>query len=92
MKKLIFITIALVLGFSFESFAATGNANDGFQFIVVVIGFLLILVGLLTGTDYLKNNGRKIVYKGISLLRKMIIMIKDHLGKVKTKYFDLSYF
>lgn len=91
MKKQIFIITALILGLSYESFAGTGGANNGFKFLLVIIGFLLIILGLLTGVDYLKKNGKALIYKAITSLKKMIISLKDHLHKIKSDYFDLSF-
>ena len=92
MKKQLFIIIALILGLSYKSFAGTGGANDGLKLLLVIIGFLLIILGLLTGINYLKMNGKTLIYKTIASLKKMIISIKDHLHKIKSDYFDLSYF
>lgn len=92
MKKQMFIIIVLILGLSYGSFAGTGGANDGLDFLLVIIGFLLIILGLLTGVDYLKNNGKTLIYRAITSLKKMVILLKDHLHKIKSDYFDLSYF
>ena len=92
MKKEIFIIIVLLLGVSFKSFAGTGNANDGFVFSLVIAGLLLIIVGLLNGVDYLQKNGKTMIYKAMTFLKKMITLLRDRLNKVKSDYFDLSYF
>jgi len=59
MKKEILI-IALVLGLSFKSYAGTGNAYDGPIFFLVIIGFFLILLGLLSSVDFFQKNGKTI--------------------------------
>jgi hypothetical protein len=87
-----FITIALILGLSNESFAGTGGAKDGLELLLVVIGFMLIIFVLLTGIDYLKKNGKTLTHKTITFLKKMIVSLKDLLQKIKSDYFDLSYF
>ena len=92
MKKQMFIITALILGLSYGSFAGTGGANDGFDFILIIIGFLLIILGLFTGVDYLKKNGKILIYKAITTLNKMVILLKDQLHKIKSDYSDLSYF
>ena len=92
MKKRMFIIIALILGLSYGSFAGTGGANDGLDFFLVIIGFLLISSGLLTGVDYLIKNGKTLIYNAITVLEKMVIILKDHLHKITSDYFDLSYF
>ncbi len=88
MKKEMFIIIALLLGVSFKSFAGTGNANDALELLLIIIGVLLIIVGLLNGVDYLQKNGKTMIYKAMTFLKK----IRNHLNKVKSNYFDLSYF
>ena len=92
MKKQMFIILALILGLSYKSFAGTGGANDELEFLLAIIGFLLIILGLLTGGDYLRKNGKTLTFKAIASLKKMIISLKDHLHKIKSDYFDLSYF
>ena len=92
MKKEMFIIIALLLGVSFKSDAATGNANDGLEFFLVIVGLLLIILGLLNGVDYLQKNGKTMIYKTMTFLKKKITLLRDHLNKVKSGYFDLSYF
>jgi len=92
MKKEMFIIIALLLGVSFKSFAGTGNANDGLEFILVIVGLLLIIVGILNGVDYLKKNGKTIIYNAMTFLKKKITLLRDYLNKVKSDYFNLSYF
>jgi uncharacterized membrane protein len=92
MKKQIFIILALILGFTDESFAAAGKANDEFLFFVVVIGFLMFIYGLLSISDYSKKNGRKIFNKAITSLKWMNSLIKGHWDKIKSNHFDLSYF
>ena len=92
MKNKVSILIILVLGLSFKCFAATGNASDGFEFILVIVGLLLIILGLLQGVDYLKKNGKTILYKSLSSLNKKITLIRNHLNEIKSNYFDISYF
>ena len=92
MKKEMLIIIALLLGVSFKSFAGTGNANDGLKFFLVIIGLLLIILGLLNGVDYLQKNGKTMIYKAMSFLKKKITLLRNYLNKVKSDYFDLSYF
>ena len=84
MKKQIFIIIALILGLSYESLAATGRATDGIIFIIVIIGFLLIILGLLAGIDYLRKNGERLFYKAMASLKKLHILLKVHLHKIVT--------
>lgn len=92
MKKLLFIIITLILGLSNESYAGTGGANDGLELLFVIYGFLLIILVLITGVNYLKKNGKTLKYKAITSLKKMIISLKVQLHKIKSDYFDPSYF
>ena len=91
MKKEVLI-IALILGVSFKSFAGTGNANDGIEFLAIIVGLLLIILGLLNGVDYLQKNGKTMIYKALSFLKEKITLLRNYLNKVKSNYFDLSYF
>jgi len=91
MKKEMLIIIAL-LGVSFKSFAGTGNAIDGLQFFLVIIGSLFIILALLYGADYLQKNGKKMIYKATLYLKKNITLLRKYLHKVIADYFDLSYF
>lgn len=86
------IIIALFLGVSFKSFAGTGNAYDGLEFLLVIAGLLLIIIGLLSGVDYLQKNGKKMINKTISFFKSKITLLKIYLNKVKADYSDLSYF
>lgn len=92
MKKQIFIITALILGLSYGAFAGTGGAKDEFTFFLIILGFLLILLGLLTGVNYLKKNGKTLIYKSITAMHKMVVLLKNHLHKIKSNYSDLSYF
>lgn len=92
MKKEMLLIIALFLGLSYKSFAGTGNANDGFEFLIVILGLLVIILGLLQGVDYLKKNGNTIIYKVMSFLNKNITLLRNYLNSVKSDYFDISYF
>ena len=92
MKKEMLIIVALFLGLSFNSFAATGNANDGLEFLLIIVGFLLIILGLLHGVDYLKKNGKTIILTAVSFLNQKVTLLRNYLKKVKSDYFDISYF
>ena len=92
MKKEMFLITALLLGVSFKLFAGTGNANDALELLLIIIGVLLIIVGLLNGVDYLQKNGKTMIYKAMTFLKKKITLLRGNLNKVKSEYFDLSYF
>lgn len=91
MKKEIFIIIAL-LGVSFKSYAGTGNANGQLTIFLAIIGLLLIILGLISGVDYLQKNGKTMIYKTISFIKEKISLLRKYLYKVISDYFKLSYF
>ena len=84
--------IALLFGLSVKSFAATGNANDGLELLLLIVGLLLIILGILSGVDYLQKNGKTMIYNAISFFKNKITLLRNYLKKVKSDYFDLSYF
>jgi hypothetical protein len=92
MKKEVSMTIFLLLGLSFRSFAGTGNVNDGLEFLLVIIGLLITLLSILSGVDYLRKNRKTMFYNAMSFLDKMISFLRNYINKVKSDYFDLSYF
>lgn len=92
MKKELLIIIALLLGPIIKSFAATGNANDGLEFLLVILALLLVILGLLYGIDSLKKNGKTMLYKAKLLLKNKITLLRNYLHKVKSDYLDISYF
>ena len=91
MKKEVSMTIFLLSGLSFRSLAASGNVNDGFEFLLVVIGLLLIIIASFSGADYLRKNGKTMIYNAMSFLNKKISFLKNYLNKLKSDYFNLSY-
>lgn len=91
MKKEMLILITLLFGLSFKSFASTGNANDGLVFILVLVGLLFIIIGLLSGIDYLQKNVKKIIYNFMSFLIKKVSLLRNYLNKLKSNLFDPSY-
>lgn len=78
MKRKLFINISLILGLSLKSFAATGSANDGLEFLLVIVGLLLIVLGLIYGVDYLKKNGKRLTSSGMAFLKKKITFLSDY--------------
>lgn len=88
MKTKVLITIVLSNAVSFKTFAATGNASDGLEGVFVIIGFLLLVAGLLYGFDYLKKNGNKVIKKVFTFSKKLIIAIGTMVNKTKSEYQD----
>lgn len=91
MKKEILLLMTLILGISLKSFAGTGNAKNEFIFILSIIGFLLFVIVLLYGVDYIRKNGKTIRYKAMSFIKKIITNIKIYHKKIKSKYIIFSY-
>jgi len=92
MKKGMLIIMVLLFGVSFKSYAGTGDANDGLEFFLAFAGLLLIILALLYGADYLQKNGKTMISKAMSILKINMTLLKAYLNKVKTNYFDPSYF
>ena len=90
MKKEKLIIIAF-FGLSLKSYAGTGNANDQLFFIITIIGILLVLLGLISGVDYIQKNGKTMIYKAGSLLLEKLYSLRKYLNKLFSEYFDLSY-
>ena len=84
MKKEMLIIMILLLGVSFKLFAATGNANDGLEFLLVIGGLLLIILGLIYGVNYLQKNGKTMTYNAMSFFKKMIALLRVYFNKVKS--------
>ncbi len=63
MDKLKLIGLVFFLGFSSQAFAKAGIANDGLEFDLVIIAFLLLVVGFLEAIDYLMKNGKVLYHK-----------------------------
>ncbi|HYQ58867.1 MAG TPA: hypothetical protein VEP89_16110 [Draconibacterium sp.] len=92
MKKEISITIVLILGLSFKSFAATGNVNDGLEFFLFIVGLLLIVLGLLDGADFCKKNGKSIIHKAKSFPNKILTLFGTYHNKLKSDYIEIADF
>jgi len=87
-EKLIVITLLSVL--PFKSYARTGTASDELEFLLAIVGLLLIILGLLNGIDYMKKNGKTIIYKSISFLKEKITLFRNYINKENSNYFDVS--
>jgi uncharacterized protein (UPF0333 family) len=84
MKKKILILSMLLIGLSFKSFASTGNANDGLEFLLVILAVLLITIGLIYGIAYLQKNGKLLIYNFISFIKKMISLLRVYFNRVRS--------
>ena len=91
MKKEYLLIIA-VFGLSLKSYASTGSSADEGYLFLGVIGFLLILMGIISLFDYLRKNGNKLIYKTITYLKKKTNSLSKYLKKVFSDNLDLSFF
>jgi hypothetical protein len=91
MKKKILIALVLFNVLSYRTFAATGNASDGLEGALVIIGFLLLVAGLFYVTDYLKNNGKKVIKKVFTFSKKIIIAMRTMVNKARSEYHNSIY-
>jgi hypothetical protein len=77
MKKVFIIGQVLFLGLSYQAFAKAGIADGGFKFVLVIVGFLLLVSGLFAGTEYLIKNGRNLFNRFRAFLNKKIFIAKN---------------
>ena len=69
MNKAMIIWLVLFFGLSCKAFAKAGVANGGFELLLAIIGFLLLLTGLYTGIEYLIKNGRNLFNRFRAILK-----------------------
>jgi len=79
MIKTILIWLVLLLGLSYQAFAKTGKASDENEFVLTIVGFLLLAAGFFEGIDYLKKNGKILLIRFRTFLRnKMLTLSNSH--------------
>lgn len=61
MKRYIIVFLVISSGFIPNSYAAYGNAKDGYLFALCLIGILLLVAGILFFIDFLKKNGKHLI-------------------------------
>ena len=86
MKKKMTITIVLLNGLFLKTFAGTGNASDGFEGELAVIGILSVITALLYISNYLKKNGKMLFQKTSGLIKRVMNSIKIWFGKDISEY------
>jgi hypothetical protein len=77
MNKAMIIWHVLFLGLSYQAFAKAGVADGEFEFMLAIVGFLLLVTGLLTGVEYLIKNGRNLFNRFKAFLKKRILIPKN---------------
>jgi hypothetical protein len=77
MNKVLIIGQVLILGLSYQAFAKAGVAEGGFEFILTIVGFLLLLAGLFAGFEYLMKNGRNLFIRFKAFLKQKIFLPRN---------------
>jgi hypothetical protein len=80
MKKVMLTGLIIFLGLSSQAFAKAGIAKDGLEFVLTLVGFLLIVAGIMEGIDYLMKNGKGLLIRFKAYLKKQIIIFRDSFG------------
>jgi hypothetical protein len=62
MKKSILIFLVISASVP-ESYAGTGNARDGYLFVISLIGILLFFAGIIYLIDFFRKNGKQLFEK-----------------------------
>lgn len=62
MNKVKTTWLILFSGLSGQAFAKAGIADGGFEFLLVIVGFLLLVTGLFAVIEYMVKNGRNLFF------------------------------
>ena len=77
MNKVMIIGPVLFLGLSYQAFAKAGVADGGFEFMLSIVGFLLLVAGLVAGIEYLIKNGKDLFNRFKAFLKKKIFIPRN---------------
>ena len=77
MNKVMIIGQVLFLGLSYQAFAKAGVADGGFEFLLAIVGFLLLVAGLVAGIEYLIKNGKDLFNRFKAFLKKKIFIPRN---------------
>jgi hypothetical protein len=77
MNKVKSIGLVLFLGLSYQAFAKAGVAEGGFEFMLAIAGFLLLVAGLFAGIEYLIKNGKNLFNRFKAFLKKKIFIPRN---------------
>jgi hypothetical protein len=77
MNKVMIIGQVLFLGLSYQAFAKAGVADGGFEFMLSIVGFLLLVAGLVAGIEYLIKNGKDLFNRFKAFLKKKIFIPRN---------------
>jgi len=90
MKKKELMLALLLTGLASKAFASAGHATDSLEFLLVILGFLLVVAGLLHGTNYLRKNGKRMIRNVSVFFRKQVGELGKLLHREKPDAYDLS--
>lgn len=76
MHKMMIIWLVLFLGLTSQVNAKAGVADGGVEFLLTIVGFLLIIAGIDAGIEYLIRNGRDHFNQFKSFLKKRVVTTK----------------
>ena len=77
MNKVMIIGQVLFLGLSCQAFAKAGVADGGFEFILTIVGLLLLVAGLFAGIEYLIKNGKNLFNRFKAFLKEKIFIPRN---------------
>jgi len=77
MNKAMVIGQVLFLGLSFRAYSKSGVAEGGFEFMLAIVCFLLMVAGILAGIQYLIKNGRNLFNRFKAILKKKIFIPRN---------------
>jgi hypothetical protein len=77
MKKAMIIWFALFFGLSCQAYAKAGLADDGFEFVSAIVGFLLLVAGFIAGIDFLIKHRKDFVNRLKFFLKKKISSLRN---------------
>ncbi len=78
MNKVNLTGLILFLGLSSQTFAKAGIADGGFEFMLTIVSFLLMVAGLFAGLEYLIKNGKNLSHRFKAFLKKKIFIPRNY--------------
>lgn len=77
MNKVKLTGLILFLGLSSQTFAKAGIADGGFEFMLTIVCFLLLVAGLFAALEYLIKNGKDLFNRFKAFLKKKIFIPRN---------------
>lgn len=77
MKKVMLMWPVLFLELPYQASAKAGIADGGLELMLTIVGFLLLVTGLITGMEYLIKNGRNLFNRFKESLKKKILIPRN---------------